>query len=76
MSKLLTKARATLNRPRVMHYLDIFLAAFGVALLFNKQHLLDAHGLNAVKATIEAAAVTGGKAVFEAYRKSTPASSA
>lgn len=73
MKKLYAKVRAIVNRPRIMHYVDIFLAAFGVALLFNKQHILDAHGLNALKAIIEACAVTGAKATFEAYRKSLPA---
>jgi len=59
-----------LNKGRVLHYTDIFLAAFAVSLLYNKQHLLDAHGLNAVKSVAFAASVAGGKAVFEAYRKS------
>lgn len=72
MKTFIAATRKLLNRPRVLHYVDIFVAAFAAALLFNKQHLLDAHGLNAVKAVVEASMVTGGKAVLEAYRKSLP----
>lgn len=61
---------ATLNRGRLLHYSDIFAAAFAMSLLYNQQHILDAHGLNAVKSLAFAAAVAGGKAVLEAYRKS------
>lgn len=59
-----------LNKGRVLHYADIFLAAFAASLLYNKQHLLDAHGLNAAKSVAFAASVAGAKAVIEAYRKS------
>lgn len=61
------------TRARVLHYLDVFVAAFIVSLGANKEHVLDAHGLNAWKSLLLAAAVVGGKAVIEAYRKSTPA---
>jgi hypothetical protein len=70
---MLARLRALANRARVMHYVDIFLAAFGMALLYNQQDLLGAHGLNAVKSAVFAASVAGGKAAFEAFRKSTPA---
>jgi hypothetical protein len=68
----LSSLKALATRARVMHYVDIFLAAFGMALLYNQQDLLGAHGLNAVKSVVFAASVAGGKAVFEAFRKSTP----
>lgn len=70
--KLVAKARAIVNRPRVMHYVDIFLAATGTALYFERDRLLGAHGLNAVGCVVFGACVTGGKAVVEAYRKSVP----
>lgn len=68
--------KRVLTRPRILHYLDIFLAAFVIELGSNDLHLLGAHGLDAWKAAAIAAAIAGGKAVFEAYRKSLPAGSA
>lgn len=73
MKKFFAKARAVLNRPRVVHYTDIFIAGTVTALYFERQDLLGAHGLNAVGCLVFGAAVTGGKAVLEAYRKSVPA---
>lgn len=77
--KLVKKAAAAvkrvLTRARILHYLDIFLAAFVVELGSNDLHLLGAHGLDAWKAAVIAAAIAGGKAAFEAYRKSLPAGS-
>ena len=67
---MLAQLKAILNRGRLLHYADIFLAAFGMALLYNQQDLLGAHGLNAIKSIVFAACVAGGKAVLEAYRKS------
>lgn len=64
------KIRTILNRPRVVHYLDIFLAGTVTALYFERDRLLGAHGLNAVGCLVFGAAVAGGKAVLEAYRKS------
>jgi predicted short-subunit dehydrogenase-like oxidoreductase (DUF2520 family) len=71
MKKLFSKARALFYKSRVLHYADVFLASFIVALGANKEHLLGAHGYNAWKSLVEAAAVVGGKAAIEAYRKST-----
>ncbi len=74
--KLLRKAAATVRaivtRPRVVHYIDIFLAATGTALYWNRDKLLGAHGLNIVGSLVFGAAVAGLKAVIEAYRKSVP----
>lgn len=72
MKKLTAKVRAILNRPRVIHYIDIFAAGTGTALYYNRDHLLGAHGLNVVGAIAFGACVAGLKAVIEAYRKSTP----
>lgn len=69
MKNLLKRIRAVVNKPRVMHYADIFLAAFGTALYWNRDRLLGAHGLNIVGSLVFAGAVAGGKAVIEAYRK-------
>lgn len=75
MKALVSKVRAIANRPRVMHYADIFLAAFAVELVYERDQILGAHGLNALGCLAAAASVAGGKAVIEAYRKSvrTPA---
>jgi hypothetical protein len=73
MKKFAAHARAILNRPRVVHYLDIFVAGTGTALYFERDKILGAHGLNAVGCLVFGAAVAGGKAVIEAYRKSVPA---
>lgn len=62
--------KKAINKGRILHYADIFIAAFGMALLYNKEDFLGAHGLNAVKSLAFAASVAGGKAVIEAYRKS------
>lgn len=72
MKTLVSKVRALLTRPRVVHYLDIFLAGTGTALWFERDRLLGAHGLNALGCLVFGAAVTGAKAVLEAYRKSVP----
>lgn len=72
MKKLLAKVRAIVNRPRVMHYLDIFLAGTGTALYYDRDRLLGAHGLNVVGCIVFGACVAGGKAMLEAYRKSVP----
>lgn len=72
MKKLYARIRAILNRPRVVHYADVFLAGTGTALYYNRDHLLGAHGLNIVGSIVFGACVTGGKAVIEAYRKSVP----
>jgi hypothetical protein len=68
-----TKLAGLLNRGRLLHYADIFIAAFVVDLGENQQHILGAHGVNAWKALLQGAAVIGGKAVIEAYRKSSAA---
>lgn len=73
MKKLAGGLRRLVTKSRVLHYLDVFVAAFVVALGANKEHILGAHGYDAWKAIVEAAAIVGGKAVIEAYRKSTPA---
>lgn len=72
MKKLKAITLKLMPQSRLMHYLDMFIAAFVVALGANEQHILDAHGLNAWKSVVEAAAVVAGKAVIEAYRKNTP----
>lgn len=72
LKKLAARARAIANRPRVMHYADIFVAGTGTALYFERDKILGAHGLNAVGCLVFGAAVAGGKAVIEAYRKSVP----
>lgn len=66
----MSQLKQILNRGRLLHYADIFLAAFGLQLLYNQQQILGAHGLNALKSVAFAACVVGGKAVIEAYRKS------
>lgn len=72
MKALAARLRAVFNRPRVVHYADIFFAASAVDLGANQQHILGAHGLNAIKSVAAGAAVVGVKAVIEAYRKSVP----
>lgn len=67
-------ARKILTRTRLLHYLDVFVAAFVLALGANKEHVLGAHGWNAWKALLFSAALVGGKAVLEAWRKSSPSS--
>lgn len=75
MRKLFAKIRAIATRPRVIHYVDIFLAGTGVALYYNRDHILGAHGLDALGCIAVGACVAGLKAVIEAYRKSVPAAS-
>jgi hypothetical protein len=70
VKSIFARIGAVLNKPRVMHYLDIFVAAFAVELGFERDRILGAHGLNALGCVGVAAAVAGGKAVIEAYRKS------
>lgn len=72
MKNLVSKIARILNRPRVLHYVDIFLAGFAVSLAANKDHLLGAHGLGVWKSLAAGAAIAGAKAVIETYRKSTP----
>jgi hypothetical protein len=71
--KLAAKARAILTKPRVMHYLDIFVAGTATALYYNRYDLLGAHGLHVLGSLAFGACVCGAKAVIEAYRKSTSA---
>lgn len=70
---MLTKIRKAiagiLNKGRLLHYLDIFIAASVVDLGANQQHILGAHGLNAAKSIAAGAAIAGVKALIEAYRK-------
>jgi len=67
---------AVVNKPRVMHYADIFIAGTVTALYWNRDQLLNAHGLNIVGSIAFGACVAGGKAVVEAFRKDfTPPSS-
>jgi hypothetical protein len=68
LAKLTAKLKQLVTRNRVIHYTDVFLSAFGMSLLVNKEHILGAHGLNAWKSLILAALVAGGKATIEAYR--------
>lgn len=70
MKTFLRRVYATVNRPRVMHYLDIFVAGTGTALYYNRDRLLGAHGLNLVGSIVFGACVAGLKAVIEAFRKS------
>lgn len=58
------------NRGRVMHYLEVFVAAFAVTIAANGQHLLGERGAGVWKSAVIAALIAGGKAVLEAYRKS------
>lgn len=74
LKKVGAKVRAIITKPRVMHYADIFLAGTGAALYYNRDHLLGAHGLNAVGCVVFGACVAGLKAVIETYRKSVPSS--
>lgn len=76
MKQPVSRLRGLFNRGRVLHYVDIFAAAFGMALWYDRAHLLDAHGLNAVGCVIFGACVVGAKALLEVFRKSTPATSA
>lgn len=55
-------------KKNLVHYLVIFIAAFGVTALTNSDHLLDAHGLNAVKSAALALVVAGLKAGFDALK--------
>lgn len=71
-SVLFAKIRALLTRSRILHYLDVFVVAFVLSLGANKEHVLGAHGWNAWKALLFAAGTVGGKAVLEAWRKSSP----
>lgn len=70
LKAIAARLRAIANRPRVMHYADIFIAGTGTALYYNRDRLLGAHGLNVVGSIAFGACVAGGKAVIEAYRKS------
>lgn len=70
MKTLVRRLAAIVNRPRVMHYLDIFAAGTVTALYYNRADLLGAHGLNIVGSVVFGACVAGAKAAFEAYRKS------
>lgn len=70
---MVVRLKTLLRRERLIHYADVFVAAFVVDLGANQQHILGAHGLNAVKSLLAGAAVVGGKAVIEAYRKSVKA---
>lgn len=69
MKQLLARVRAVMNKPRVMHYIDIFLAGAGTALYWNRDELFGAHGLTVVGSIAFGAAVAGLKLVFEAFRK-------
>jgi hypothetical protein len=60
------------TRKRLVHYGDVFIAAFVVDLGANQQHILGAHGLNALGSLAMGAAIVGGKAVIEVYRNSAP----
>lgn len=73
MKKLIATTGKIVNRPRVMHYLDIFVAATATALYWDRDRLLGAHGLNALGCVAFGACVGGLKAVIEAYRKTVPA---
>lgn len=73
MKTAIAFVRRLVNRPRVMHYLDIFLAGTATALYWDRDRLLGAHGLNAVGCLVFGACVAGLKAVIEAYRKTVPA---
>lgn len=55
-------------RRRFAHYADTFLAAFAIALVVNADHVLDAHGLDALKSAGVAALITAAKAGIEAVR--------
>jgi hypothetical protein len=72
MKALLARVRAIVNKPRVMHYIEIFAAAFAMAVYYNRADILGAHGLNVLGSVVFAACVAGAKAVLEAYRKSSP----
>jgi hypothetical protein len=69
MSKLFSRARAVVNRPRVQHYIEIFVAATGSALFYQRDQILGAHGLDAVGCLVFGACVVGVKAAMESYRK-------
>lgn len=51
---------------RLEHYAAIFAAAFAVTLVANAQHIMDAHGLDALKAAAVAAVVASLKAGYDA----------
>lgn len=70
MKNVFARLYAVMNKPRVMHYADIFVGAFAVELAFEREQILGAHGLNALGCVAIAAATAGAKAVVEAYRKS------
>lgn len=55
-------------KKRAAHYLEIFAAAFAVTALVNADHLLAAHGLDALKSAGVALVVAAVKAGVDALR--------
>jgi len=55
-------------KRKLLHYVEIFAAAFGMAAIFNVQNVLAASGLDAAKAAVFALVVAAAKAGLEAVR--------
>jgi hypothetical protein len=53
---------------RVLHYVEIFGAAFAVTILVNGEGILNAHGLSAIKSAAVAALIAAVKAGWDAVR--------
>jgi hypothetical protein len=58
-------------KKNLVHYAVIFGAAFAVTALANTDHILAAHGLNALKSAAVALVIAGLKAGFDALRLAT-----
>jgi hypothetical protein len=64
-ARMLKKAKAFLKTP-AGHLVKVFAAAFAVTALSNAHHLLDAHGLDALKSAGEALLIVSAKAGLDA----------
>ena len=64
-------------KKKLIHYCEIFGAAFAVTALANADHLFAAHGLNALKSAAVAVLIAGAKAGYDAVKSAvTPTPSA
>jgi len=60
-------------KKKLIHYGEIFAAAFAVTALANVDNLLNAHGLDAWKSAVVALAIAGAKAGLDAVKAKIPA---
>ncbi len=56
-------------KSRILHYVEVFAASFGLTLIVNAEHVLDARGLDAMKAALVALAITAAKFGLSEVRK-------